>query len=53
MHSTTSYDERVAQAAALVELAKHQQQLANAATERAMAAVALLTRPDDADREGR
>ena len=56
MHSTTSYDERLAQAARLVELARHYQRIANEATERARQACALLGQPVpafDADEGGR
>ena len=56
MHSTTSYDECLAHAARLVELAKHYQRIANEATERARAACALLGQPVpafDADEGGR
>ena len=56
MHSTTSYDERLAQAARLVELARHYQRLADEATERARAACAQLGQPVpafDADEGGR
>ena len=56
MNCTTSYDERLAQAARLVELARHYQRIANEATERARAACAELGKPIpplDADEGGR
>ena len=56
MHSTTSYDERLAHAARLVELARHYQRIANEATERARQACALLGQPIpalDAEEGGR
>ena len=45
MNCTTSYDERLAHAARLVELAKHYQRIANEAIERARAACAKLGKP--------
>lgn len=56
MTCTTSYDERLAHAARLVELARHYQRIANEATERARQACALLGQPVpafDAEEGGR
>ena len=57
MTCTTSYDERLAHAARLLELARHYQRIANEATERARAACAHLGQPvpafDAAEGEGR